>query len=134
MIKQDVGLHYKDNVIKVEAPTIEGRTPASLMHHTTKVKFNIEFLLYNLELYSFVWHDFRRKYVHLNIFQGITQYRQAGYCFMLGNGFHMFSTNMDDWYQVCIKYLYFQKPVLTIKSYGKIIGKNYLIIWNSPVK
>ena len=41
------------------------------------------------------------KQIHLNTFQGITQYRQAGVCFMISNGFgDLFSTDMDDWFKV----------------------------------
>ena len=33
----------------------------------------------------------------------MTQYRQAGHCFMLSDEFDdVFSTDMDDWYEVCI--------------------------------
>ena len=39
-------------------------------------------------------------------FQGYTQYRQADKCFMLNDGFDdIFSTDMDDWFKVCILYL-----------------------------
>ena len=32
----------------------------------------------------------------------MTQYRQADHCFMLSHGFEeAFSTEMDDWYEVC---------------------------------
>ena len=38
-MRQDVSLDYRDNLIKIEAPAIEGKTPASLIHHT-EVKFS----------------------------------------------------------------------------------------------
>ena len=34
MMRQDVALDYTDNLIKIDAQAIEGKTPASLIHHT----------------------------------------------------------------------------------------------------
>ena len=55
----------------------------------------------------------------------MTQYRQAGYCFMLSNGFDMFSSDMDEWYEVCKFWFIFQKLVVTINFYGNLTGDNY---------
>ena len=37
----------------------------------------------------------------------MTQYRQADRCFMLTDGFNTFSTDIDDWFLVCVKSLFF---------------------------
>ena len=36
----------------------------------------------------------------------MTEYRQAGHCCILSNGFEeVFSTDMDEWYEVCNQYM-----------------------------
>ena len=49
-----------------------------------------------------VLHDYLTS-INIITYQGMTEYRQAGHCFLLSNGFgETFSTNMDDWYEVNI--------------------------------
>ena len=42
-----------------------------------------------------------RKQINPDTFQGMTQYRQAGICFMVSGGFtDIFSNDMNDWSEV----------------------------------
>ena len=50
----------------------------------------------------------------------MTEYRQAGHCFLLSHGFgDTLSTNMDDWYDVSIPYLFFT-PCLQFNNWKAI--------------
>ena len=37
MMKEDVGLDYEDNYIKINGPPVNDKTPAKLIYHTTEV-------------------------------------------------------------------------------------------------
>ena len=41
IMREEVGLDYRDGVIKVEAAAIDGKTPVTMMYHTTKVNINV---------------------------------------------------------------------------------------------
>ena len=45
MMREDVGLDYRDKIIKIDAPPIDGKTGARMIHHTTEVKFSILLIL-----------------------------------------------------------------------------------------
>ena len=106
---EDVALDFQENIIEINGPPLEDTTTARLMHHTAEVKFNILLCLYYyLELINIPLFT----NINMDNFQGITQYRQAGHCFLLNQGFDdVFSTDMDDWYQVGTLYLFFLHPV-----------------------
>ena len=55
----------------------------------------------------------------------MTQYRQADHCFMLTDGFGTFSTDIDDWFRVCIISLFFNLLTLIVKSYNKKTGYHF---------
>ena len=41
MMREDVGLDYRDGIIKVEAAALDGKTPVTMMYDTTKVNINV---------------------------------------------------------------------------------------------
>ena len=47
MMREDVGLDYRDKIIKIDAPPIDGKTGARMIHHTTEVKFSILLITVN---------------------------------------------------------------------------------------
>ena len=40
-MEQDVALNYRENLIEIEPPAIEGKTPPTIMHYVTEVKLCI---------------------------------------------------------------------------------------------
>ena len=41
MMREEVCLDYRGNLIKIEASAIDGKTPAIMMYHTTEVNLNV---------------------------------------------------------------------------------------------
>ena len=40
-MREDVALDFGDNLLKIEPPALDGKTPAILMHHIEEVSFSI---------------------------------------------------------------------------------------------
>ena len=57
-MQQDVALDYRENMIEIEPPPIEGKTASTIMHSFTEVKFCIflSFVIRSI-VYCAVWHD-----------------------------------------------------------------------------
>ena len=138
-IEEDVEVHQSERYLKIEIPATRNKSAVTIIHHFGQVK------LYNLFLivcvlnpsYSHicVWNycnwNTSTCIIPFHIFQNLTQYRQAGQCFLLSN-FHAFAMGMDDWMQVncslqVIKF--FQMFPLMIHSFHSLaISLNFIIL------
>ena len=49
LMQQDVGLNYEGNYMQIDTPAMDGKTPATIIHHGAEVKFNI-ILIWSLHI------------------------------------------------------------------------------------
>ena len=60
MMAEDVGLHYKENYMKINTQALEGRTSAEIYYDNTWVKFDISqfYVVIEITAYTVVLHDY----------------------------------------------------------------------------